>query len=193
MPWLVRNAGHGFAAARIALNKAVPRRKAAERPAYAVRGEVRADKVNVFGRASKIDGQAGLVLAAPGQGDVLPGEGFAAFGHRAVPNPLLLGLAAPAGYGHNLPRAAAGGNAFPQQARRVPREQDIRVPLVGRTQRRRFLFPQRIAAVYQDDGAAMHVRSAVKHGFHACPSSPSAIIRSSRAGKSSPISCIMRG
>ena len=73
VPWLGGNAGDGLLAVLVALNEAVAGGHAAEAAARAVVRKRRADEVDAAGGAAEVDGEAGLVLAAAGQGDVAAG------------------------------------------------------------------------------------------------------------------------
>lgn len=95
VPGLGGDAGYSLLAALIALDKAVVRRKGAEAAADAVVGELGPDEVDVVGPERQIDGEAGLVLAAAGEGDVFARELLATIAHGAIPYLPLLGLRAP--------------------------------------------------------------------------------------------------
>ena len=77
VPGLKLDAGDGCLVLWIAEDKAVLRGPAAKGAEYTGIGELGADEIQVGPVFPQVDGQAGLVLAAPGQGHVGPGKGLA--------------------------------------------------------------------------------------------------------------------
>ncbi len=73
----------------VPLEEAVPGRPPSESAAGPGVGEAGADEVKIGDVLPQVDGQAGLVLAAPRKGHVLPGKGIPFPGPGVVPDGLL--------------------------------------------------------------------------------------------------------
>ena len=201
VPGLGRNAGQrGFVGA-VALDKAVLRGRAPERPADAVIGEGRADEIDLLGRLGQVNCETALMLAAAGPGDVGAGEGFALFGERIVPDLLLLGVAAPARDRHNPPIGPDGGKAGGQHPGGLRFEQDVRRGFHRRGQRDSKPARQRVFAVDKGErpgahgGKIRHVARPVNGAFGTAHAgcTPSSIILASSGSNSSPAARIMPG
>ena len=201
MPRLGGDAGLGGLVGAVTLHKAVPGRRPAERPAHPVIGEGRADKVDLVGGFGQVDGQAGLVLAAAGQGHIAAGESLALFSQRIVPDGLLFFAAAPAGHRDDAPRAAHRTDAGGQHLGGLLLHQDLRESLVRRGQRDGKPALQRVLPVDKRQrpdacgGKVRQIARLVDDGgrcFHAC-CTPSSIMRVISVPKSRPIAFIMLG
>ena len=79
VPGLLGDVGDRLLLPAVALNEAVLGGQTAEGPAGPFVGKVGADEVDAGGGLGQVHGQAGLVLTAPGEGHVLPGEGLPFF------------------------------------------------------------------------------------------------------------------
>ena len=125
----------------------------------------RADEVDAAGGAAEVDGEAGLVFAAAGQGDVAAGEALAVPGEGIVPDALLFAVASPARDGDDFRFAAAGLNAGAKQRGGRAVEQDVPVAGEGR-ERRAEAIGQRVRGVDEDQRAAVNGRAGKGDGIH---------------------------
>lgn len=90
MPWFMGDACYLFLSLLIAFNKAKVCCLGAELLTDSAIRKVRAEKGNLFALLGHIYRQSGLMLAAAGEGDIVPREFFAVFTHRGVKYMLLL-------------------------------------------------------------------------------------------------------
>ena len=191
VPGLLGDAGEGLFCFRVPLDEAVVRRRPAEGPAHPGVREVRPDEVDVVGGTAQVHGQAGLVLTAPGEGHILPGEGFTLRPEGVVPNLLLLGLAAPAGHRDDGPRPPHRLDAGGQKPGGPALHEDVRVAPVRGGQFQLFLAPDGVGGVDQDEEAGVYLVPGEGDGLHA--STPSSRMRVTRLVKLSPAAFIMLG
>ena len=165
----------------VAEDKAKVGGPAAQGPAGAGVGEGGAEEVHLRPVLAQIDGQPGLVLAAPGAGHVGLGEGFAVLGQGVLPDGLLLGPGPVAADRDDRAHASHGGEKLIQHHFGSLVETHLGLTGAdGGEVLRGGLLRQGMGAVDQ-----------IQRTFHASTASP--MRRSSRGPNSRPMLRIMLG
>ena len=191
VPRLTGDTGQGLLFPVVPLDEAIPGRQSPEPPAGAFLRKIGPDEVDLPRCPAQVDGKPRLVLAAPGDRHILPGERLSPSLQGVLPNGLLLRLTAPAGDRHDLPRPACCLDAGGQQPGGLPLQQDIGIPLVRCCQQLPRLLRQGMLTVHQHQRPGAHLPPAVPRRPHS--SAPSWIRRLTSSRKGMPAARIMAG